>query len=313
MNRRTTKMASKEKRKRISRFSTKTSGLLNFADLKKPQFRLLYWSMFLILFIISLVCLLPTLWVGVSGFKEVSEMYAVPPTILPKTWDIGKVGTVWQKVNVIKYFTNSVMLIIGCWACDIVINGLAGYVLSRLKPVGSRVIETLVFWSMLLPGISMVPLYMTFVDVPGIHANLIGSYVPIWIMSGANAFNILLFRNFFNSIPMSYLEAARIDGCSDMGIFGRIILPLSKPIIMVVTIFSITGTWGNFMWPYLILGNTQKEPVAVMLYRLSSGSSGLMDNEYMLLMMISIIPMIIMYAIFSKHIMGGLNMSGLKG
>jgi len=158
----------------------------------------------------------------------------------------------------------------------------------------------------------MVPLYMTFVDVPGLHINLIGSYVPIWIMSGASAFNILLFRNFFNSIPMSYIEAARIDGCTDMGIFARIIIPLSKPIIMVVTIFSITGTWGNFMWPYLILGNTNLEPVAVMLYRLSTSSS-LLDNEYMLLMMISIIPMIIMYSIFSKHIMGGLNMSGLKG
>lgn len=293
-------------------FTTKTQGLLNFADLKKTQFKILYWAMFAILFIISLICLLPTLWIGLSGFKSVSEMYAVPPTFFPKTFNFGQIGTLWKKVNVLKYFTNSLMLIIGCWACDIIFNGLAGYVLSRIKPIGSRLIETLVFWSMLLPGISMVPLYMTFVDVPVIHMNLLGSYVPIWVMAGANAFNILLFRNFFNSIPMSYLEAARIDGCSNLGIFRRIILPLSKPIIMVVTIFSITGTWGNFMWPYLILGNTDFEPVAVMLYRFSSGST-LMENEYMLLLMISIIPMIIMYFFFSKQIMGGLNMSGLKG
>ncbi|MDY3030493.1 MAG: ABC transporter permease subunit [Clostridia bacterium] len=131
-------------------------------------------------------------------------------------------------------------------------------------------------------------------------------------MAGVSAFNVLLFRNFFNSIPMSYLEAARIDGCSDLGIFIKIIIPLSKPIIMVVTIFSVTETWGNFMWPYLILGNTAKEPVSVMLYRLSTGAS-LLDNEYMILLMLSIIPMIIIYAIFSKHIMGGLNMSDLKG
>lgn len=301
------------KTRNADRFSDKTSGLLNWADLKKPQFKLLYWSMFLIMFIISLICLLPTLWVAVSGFKDVNEMYAVPPTLLPKTFDFARIGEVWNKVKVLGYFKNSVILIVGCWACDIVINGLAGYVLSRIKPVGSRLIETLVFWSMLLPGISMVPLYMTFVDVPFIHVNLIGSYTPIWIMAGANAFNILLFRNFFNGIPMSYLEAARIDGCTDLGIFGRIILPLSKPIIMVVTIFSITGTWGNFMWPYLVLGNTNREPVSVMLYNLGSSTSGLVENEYMLLMMISIIPMILMYAIFSKHIMGGLNMSGLKG
>lgn len=300
-------------KKKVSRFSDKTDGLLNYADLKKPQFKMLYWLMFLIMLAISFVCLLPTLWVAVSGFKDVNEMYAVPPTILPKTFDWGRIGVVWKKVNVLKYFKSSVMLIVGCWACDIVVNGLAGYVLSRIKPYGSRLIETLVFWSMLLPGISMVPLYMTFVDVPFIHINLIGSYTPIWLMAGANAFNILLFRNFFNGIPMSYLEAARMDGCSNIGIFGRIILPLSKPIIAVVTIFSITGTWGNFMWPYLVLGNTDREPISVMLYNLGASTSGLLENEYMVLMMISIIPMILMYAFFSKHIMGGLNMSGLKG
>ena len=136
-------------------------------------------------------------------------------------------------------------------------------------------------------------IYMTFVDVPLLHLNLIGSYTPIWLMAGCSAFNILLFRNFFNSIPMSYLEAAKIDGCTDLGIFKSIIIPLSKPIIIVISIFSITHTWGNFMWPFLILGNTEKEPVAVMLYKLQNNGS-LMENEYMMLLFISIIPMIIM-------------------
>ncbi len=298
---------------KTSKFSTKTTGLLNYSDLKKIHFKLLYWFMFLILMVVSLICLLPSIWVAVSGFKEVSEMYAIPPTFFPKEWNFGRVFEVINKVNVGKYFTNSIILIMGCWVCDIVINGLSGYVLSRIKPVGSKLIQTLVFWSMLLPNVSMVPLYMTFVDVPGIHANLAGSYAPIWLMAGASAFNILLFRNFFNSIPMSYIEAAKIDGCSNLRIFAKIILPLSKPIIMVVTIFSVTGTWGNFMWPYLILGNTNKEPVAVMLYRLSSSAGALAENEYMILMMISILPLLIIYSLFSKYIMGGLDMSGIKG
>lgn len=300
------------KTKRISRFSTKTDGLLNYSDLKKPQYKILYWAMFSILMLIGLICLLPVLWVAVSGFKEVSEMYAVPPTIIPKTFDISRISDVWKKIHVFKYFKNSCILIVGCLACDILINGFAGYVLAKLKPMGSRLIESLIFCSMLLPGISMVPLYMTFVDMPGLHINLTGSYAPIWLMAGANAFNVLLFRNFFNSIPTSYLEAARIDGCSNAGIFGRIILPLSKPVLMVVSIFSITGTWSNFMWPYLILGNTDKEPVSVMLYSMSESAS-LMENEYMILTTMSVVPMIIVYAIFSKHIIGGLDMSGVKG
>ncbi len=306
-------MAEKTARKKNTRFSDKTDGLLNYSELKTPKFKLLYWTMFLGLFIVSLICLLPVLWIAVSGFKEVDEMYAVPPTLLPQTWNFGRVCAVIAKVDLVKYLKNSIILIVGCWACDIIINGLAGYVLSRLKPAGTAFLETLIFWSMLLSGMSMVPLYMSFVDVPLLHINLTGSYVPIWLMAGSNAFNILLFRNFFNGIPMEYLEAARIDGCTNLGIFSQIIIPLSKPIIMVVTIFSIIGTWGNFFWPYLMLGNTEKEPISVMLYRLSSGSSNLMDNEYMLLMMLSVIPMIIIYAIFSKRIIGGLDMSGLKG
>lgn len=301
------------KTKSISRFSSKTTGLLNFSDLKKIRFKIIYWMMFLFMVIIALICLLPILWVAISGFKDIDEMYSVPPTIIPKSFHPEILVGVWSKVNVLGYFKNSVILIIGCWVCDIMINGLAGYVLSKLKPMGSKIIETLVFWSMLLPGISMVPLYMTFVDVPVLHVNLVGSYVPIWVMAGANAFNVLLFRNFFASIPMSYLEAARIDGCGNAGIFMKIILPLSKPIIMVVSIFSITATWGNFLWPYLILGNTPGEPVSVMLYRLGTGLTGLMQNEYMVLLIISILPMIIMYAFFSRQIMGGLDIGGIKG
>ena len=291
---------------------SKSDGLLNFADLRKVRFKILYWAMFTVMLLMSLICILPTIWVALTGFKSTQEMYAIPPTLFPQAFNVGNVSEVFKKVNVLKYFGNSLILIIGCLACDIVFNGLAGYVLSRLRPIGSAFIETLVFWSMLLPGISMVPLYMTFVDVPLLHINLVGQYTPIWLMAGASAFNIMLFRNFFNSIPMSYVEAARIDGCSDIRIFSKIILPLSKPILMVVSIFSIVGTWGNFMWPYLILGNTDKEPISVMLYRINANSS-LLENEYLILLMISIIPMLLAYAFFSKHIMGGVNMSGLKG
>ncbi len=294
------------------RFSDKEAGLLSSFDMRKVHNKLIYWAMFLILLFVSLICLVPVIWVALSGFKSVSELYAVPPTLLPESINLGKIAEVWETVSFFKYFVNSVNLILGCWAFDIIINGLAGYVLSRVKPMGSRVIEVLVFWSMLLPGISMVPLYMTFVDVPLIHVNLVGSYLPIWLMSGASAFNILLFRNFFNSIPMDYIEAAGLDGCSSFGIFIKIILPLSRPIIRVVTIFTVTGTWGNFMWPYLMLGNTNLEPVAVMLYNLSS-KSGMTVDKYLLLLMMSILPMILVYAVFSKHIMGGIDTGGIKG
>lgn len=296
---------------KTSIFSNKTTGLINNMDLKKPRIKVLYWIMFLIMILVSLFCLLPVVWVALSSFKTPQEINAIPPTFFPEKIDFSAVTNVFTKYNFMKYVSNSVIIIIGCWAFDIILNGLAGYVLSRIKPLGSAVLETLIFWTMLLPGISMVPLYMSFVDVPIFHFNLAGSFIPIFLMTGANAYNIMLFRNFFDSIPMSYLESARIDGCSNISAFAKIIMPLSKPIIMVVSIFSITGSWGNFMWPYLLVGNTDKEPVAVMLYRLRTAN--LMENEYLMILMLSIIPMIVIYALFSKQIMGGVSMSGIKG
>ncbi len=295
------------------RFSEKTNGLLNFDDLKKTRFKALYWIMFALLMIFTLACVVPTIWVLSSGLKTTEEMYRIPPTIIPEVFRWEQIPIAWNKISFGKNFLNSLWIILGCLLFDITFNGLAGYVLSRIKPKGSAIVETLVFWSMLLPTISMVPLYITFVDVPLIHVNLLGTFTPMWLIAGANAFNVLLFRSFFNGIPMSYVEAARIDGCSNLGIFRRIILPLSKPIIMVVSIFSITSSWSSFMWPYLVLGSTDKVPVAVRLYELSTKGTTIQDNEMMIITTFSIIPPLIMYMIFSKQIMGGLDMSGIKG
>ena len=113
---------------------------------------------------------------------------------------------------------------------------------------------------------------------------------------------------------MDIIEAARIDGCTNMGIFVRIILPLSKPILVVVSIFSIIGSWSNFFWPYLLLGATDKEPISVLLYNIAnSGHIKLQDNEIMMSTLLAIVPPMLVYIFLSKHITGGINMSGIKG
>lgn len=298
----------------MKRFADKQAGLLNSLDLKKPKYILLYWVMFSILVIFALISLLPILWITLSSFKSSQELYQVPPTLWPTHFMFENVPNAWRKAQLGSSFINSACIVIGCLAFDIICNGIFGYVLSRVKPTGSRILDTLVFWSMLLPGISMVPLYITFVDVPLLHINLSGSFLPIWMMAGCNAFNVLMFRSFFNGIPMAYLDAARIDGCSDVGIFFKIILPLSKPIVMVIAIFSVIASWSNFMWPYLLLGSTPLEPVAVKLYAVSAGAGGnMMANEVMMITMLSVLPLAVIFILFSNQIMGGLSLGGIKG
>lgn len=297
----------------MKRFAEKKAGLLTSLDLKRPRYKLIYWIMFSILVLFTLISVLPIIWVALSSFKSTQEMYQIPPTLWPQEFMFENITNAWKKAMLGNAFFSSLCIVAGCLFFDITVNGIFGYVLSRIRPTGSRILDTLVFWSMLLPGISMVPLYITFVDVPLLHINLSGTYLPIWLMAGCNAFNVLLFRNFFNGIPMAYLEAARMDGCSDIGIFARIILPLSKPIVMVIAIFSVMASWSSFMWPYLILGSTPLEPVAVKLYAASVGAGNLMANEVMMLTMLSVLPVTVLFIIFSNQIMGGLTIGGIKG
>ncbi|MEG2670553.1 MAG: ABC transporter permease subunit, partial [Oscillospiraceae bacterium] len=153
--------------------------------------------------------------------------------------------------------------------------------------------------------------FMTFIDFPIFHVNLINTYLPMWMMAGANAFYIMLFKSFFDSIPISYIEAARLDGCSNLGIFTRIILPLSKPLIMVIAIFSFNGAWENFFWPYLVLKDTNIQTVAVEIFKLKV--SGIAIDEFMVVLLFSIAPPAIIFIFLQKYIMTGFTLGGIKG
>ena len=160
-------------------------------------------------------------------------------------------------------------------------------------------------------SMSTVPLFMTFIEFPIFKFNTLNTYFPMWMMAGANAFNVMLFKNFFDSIPSSYVEAARLDGCSDLNIFSKIIVPLSKPIIMVVTIFSLNGSWESFFWPYLVLKDTNKFTVAVEIFKIKS--AGMSMDKYMIMLLFTIIPPMLVFIFLQRYMMEGITMTGVKG
>ena len=293
------------------RFENKNTGLLQQSDLRTVRGKISYWMIFAILMLCSLVFLLPVIWVLLSGFKDTREFLSVTGSIFPESYDFSKFATAFGRFSLGKYYINSFALVAGQLVFSITVTGLGGYALSRIKPIGSQIVATLILWTLLFPGsMSLIPLFQSFCDLPYLHINLTDSYWPVFLMAGANAFNVLLFKSFFDGIPMSYLEASKIDGASNMGIFFKIILPLSKPIVMVVAIFTFNGAWSAFLWPYLIIKSDNIQVLAVKLYTIK-GSVEI--AEYMRILLFSIIPPAIMFSLFSKQIMGGLNMSGIKG
>lgn len=278
---------------------------------KNTSSRILYTVIYIILIILALISFIPPLWVLFSAFKNINEFYMTPPTIIPRSFEPGKIVEAWKLANFGSAYLNTIWLGAGQLVFDLLFNGLAGYVLSRLKPKGWKLIFTVVTWTMMMPhSMNMVPLYMSFVDMPLIHVNLTNTFWPFWIMAGAKPFTILLFKSFFDSISMSYLEAARIDGCTEFGIFYKIILPLSKPIVFSVSLFTLNGIWGDFLWPYLILRDASLYPTGVKLYKMGQVAR---EDIYFMAMIFVMLPPIIIYFTFQKYLMKGLSLGGIKG
>ena len=299
------------RKERIKEKNDSTSATLDI-DLKNPIVKAVHISLMIVMIIISLTFIIPVLWVLLSSFKETKEFFQVPPAIFPEKFDFSKIAYVWEKAGLGKVYLSTIYMMLGSLIVSLASNGLAGYVLSRLKPRGSQLVVVLVLWSMMMPGgLSMVPLFISFTkEIPILGRNLMDSYIPLWMMSGASAFNVLLFKGFFDGISKSYLEAARIDGCSEVGIFTKIVMPLSKPVFMSVSIFVFTGGWGNFMWPYLLIKDENLMPIGVRTYLLQPV---LPQDEYFMMLIFVILPPIIFFCIFQKYIMGGVSLGGVKG
>lgn len=287
-------------------------GILSECELKQPKYKLLYGIIFVFLCLMVLVNTVPTLWIMLSGFKSVQEMYAIPTTFFPKEIHFSKLLEVWNRMSFYKFYVNTFIMAGGCVLFNILVCGFAGYSLSKLKPIGSGLIFVLCVWIMMLPGTTRtVPLYMIIKDFPIFHFNMLDSYLPIWLMAAASTFGIILFKNFFDGISPALVESARIDGANDLRIFFQIIVPLSIPIFTVTALLTFNGQLGQFFWPYLLIQDKSKTVLGVQIFKLKS-SDYTMDYQ-MIALLFSLIPQLVIFAIFQKQIIGGLNLGGVKG
>lgn len=305
----------------MKKFQEKKTGIISASDLKTVKGQIVYWCMILVLIILSITALLPSLWVLCSGFKESKEIYS-GMSFLPEhiSWEIivTKVAQAARFMNFGKTSLNTLLMSIGSVVAAISVSGLGGYVISRLKPRGSRLVFMLVVWTMMMPSqIRTVPLFISYLsfpfiaEVPG-EVSLINTYWPMWLGAAASCFNVILFKNHFDSISNSLVEAAKIDGCGNGRIFTNIMLPLSGPIMMYVGIMTMKGAWSDFFTGYLVFNDESVMTLPVQIYRLKSDTSIEM-NTYMLCLILSTLPMLVLFSLFSRQIVGGINVGGVKG
>ncbi|SHO51259.1 carbohydrate ABC transporter permease [Anaerocolumna xylanovorans] len=287
-------------------YRKKEDGVVRFYDLHSKRTKILLIAIYIICFAIIIVSLFPPVWVFLASFKDIRE-FRRSATILPSSFDLDTYIKTWGDLKFAKYYINSSISVVGSVVCAVVFNGLIAYVIGILKPKGHKIVFGLVMWSLLIPATTSV--VALFVNINRIGLNQ--SFLPLWLSFGANAFYVILFKQFFEGLPKELIEAAKLDGCGYLKTFARIVLPLSKSIVMVVVIFAINAAWSDFLLPYLVLNGSGKETVMVRLFLFRTSTAT--DVEVLRAVAFSIIPPIILFTIFQKQITEGAAAGALKG
>ena len=287
---------------------SKQNGLLNFSDYKKKRNVFSYWALIALLIIFVLIALLPIFWLFVSSFKAPNEINSVNYTLFPKEWNFAQFIEIWEKCGLTDVFLNTFVVVIGAVICGVVFNSLLAYVIAILKPYGYKVVHTLVLLAYMIP--SALAIYPLVKAIDNVH--LLGTYIPLWFVFGANAYYYLLFKNYFEKMPKSLIEAARMDGLSNFRIFMKVILPLARPIIGVVAIFAMTAAYSDYLLPYMVIGNLKSENWTLMVAIFNFSSDKDVAPHILQLLVLSIIPQVIIFIIFQKQIMNTSVNSGMK-
>ena len=277
----------------------------------QPAGRWAYGILLGVLLLGTLATVVPLIWMFLGGLKTSTEIFRSPPTFLPQTWRWDNFQESWDSLRYALYFRNTALIALGSWLIQIVVASTAAYSLSRLRPVFGSAILILFIGTLMVPADAyLIPRYLTVLDVPLFGISLADSWWAVWLPSAVSAFNIFLLKSFFDQIPQDLTDAATLDGANAWQVFVQIILPLSKPVIAVVSIFAFINSWKDFFWPLLVLNDPDLQPISVALYRLSESES---LNLIVAALAIASLPPLIAFLIFQRQIIAGITFSGIKG
>ena len=288
-------------------------GIISSSEWRQRRIR---WPMRLLqiatLVFLLIVGLGPLLWMIKSSITPTQDTIRAPLALWPNGFDLGQLGVAWSRTHIDRYLLNTVVIAFGSWAIQLIVATTGGYALSVLRPRFSGILTGIVIGTIFVPPIVLlVPLYLTIVDVPLIHLRMIDSYWAVWLPAGASAVNVVLIKRFFDNLPREIFEAAKVDGAGPFRLFRSIVLPMSRPILGVVSVFAVIATWKDYLWPLLVIRNPNLQPLSVRLPTLQPTTD--LGVFIAALTISSLIP-IALFLIFQRLFLSGEGLSGaIKG
>lgn len=278
--------------------------------------------LYLILTIFAIVMILPFYWTILTSIRYNEDMFS-----LPIKWFITRITfehyvSAFTTVPYAKYFGNSLYLATMGVLTNLFFGSLGGYAFAKLKFRGKNTIFKILLSSIMVPGVvTMIPQFLLLKNFPLIGGNnilgsggigFLNSYWAIILPGAAGAFAVFMMRQFFLSLPDDLAESARIEGAGEFRIFWNIYLPLTKPALAALSIFTFQGGWNNFMWPMIILNDPEKYTIQMALQSFSFNHA----TEYGPMMAASIVatlPIFVLFIFAQKYFVQGIAFAGIKG
>ncbi|MER7363795.1 carbohydrate ABC transporter permease [Nonomuraea wenchangensis] len=269
--------------------------------------RRIYWLVLVsVVLLFTLAFVFPLYWMVTGAMKTPDEIAEMPPTPVPQDPTLDNFAEAWDLFDLGTLLVNTAYYAFGAWLFSMVVDVSAAYALSKLRPMfGNVILGAMLATLMIPPMVILIPLYVTIVDL-----GLLNNPWGLWFPAAANGFNIFLLKRFFDSIPRELIEAAQIDGAGPVRTLWSVVLPVSRPILGVVSIFTIVTAFKDFVLPLLVMTDSEKMPISV---GLSQTAGAVTQNQVMGGLVIAGIPMIIVFFVFQRHIMAGLTAGSIKG
>ncbi len=267
-------------------------------------------ALYFVLILGACIVTIPFIWTVSTALKTPEQVYLLPPRWIPSPISFANFAKAWTALPFALFLRNTMFVTGMCLIGQLFSASLVAYGFARFKFTGKTALFYMLLGTMMLPGqVTMIPTFLIWRNF-----RLIDTFYPLIVPAylGGGAFTIFLLRQFFMSIPRDLDEAAMIDGCSYFGIWWRIILPLSKPALTTVVIFSFLSHWDEFMGPLIYLQSMEKYTVSIGL-RLFQDQYGAQLDLLMAASLIHILPCIILFFVAQRYFIKGIVMSGIKG
>lgn len=263
---------------------------------------------YLLLIGISIIMLIPFAWMLTSSFKMNKDVFTYPVVWWPKEFITTNYVRIWEEIPLLRYFFNTSKLTIIITLLQLLTSTFAAYAFAKMKFPGKDFLFLCYICTIAMPWQSyMIPQFIIIKKI-----GLVNTHLALIILQSFTAFGVFLVRQFYMEIPNEICEAARIDGMSEYGIYAKIMLPLSKPVIATLTIFSFTTIWNDFMGPLIYINSQNLKTIQLGLRSFITEYS----SEYSLIMagsVVALIPVLIVFACLQKYFVEGIASTGLKG